>query len=279
MNSTRTRIAITLAAMLLAAVAHLGALYSVGREYTEAGLKRALITFGIARGLNGVISVAQGTEIAVEPVGIGVTFTPGQILDPVNDLIERFSWIMLASASSLGVQRVLLNVAAYPWFSLALSGVALWAVVLTWRPNTGVDTRRFFYRFAAALVVVRFAIPLIAILNQGIYTAFLEPRYTESTRQLEQTAGTLQTINEETKPTTPDADTDSFLTSARRAFETARSSVDINERINALKTAAANMSEHTINLIVVFALQTILFPLLFLWLALQVLKYSVRMKV
>jgi len=64
------------------------------KEYTEQGLKRVLITYAVARGLNGLISVAQGTEISVEPVGVGMTFTPGQILDPVNDLIEQFSWLV-----------------------------------------------------------------------------------------------------------------------------------------------------------------------------------------
>ena len=38
-----------------------------GARHTEDALVRALATYGIARALNGVISVAQGTEIAIEP--------------------------------------------------------------------------------------------------------------------------------------------------------------------------------------------------------------------
>ena len=41
-----------------------------------------------------------------------------------------------------------------------------------------------------------------------------------------------------------------------------------------LKDAAADVGAYTIDLIVVFVLQTILFPLLFLWLAAQLLKRS-----
>jgi len=72
--------------ILLVALAFQGGMDSAGRNYTEQGFKRALITYGIARGLNGVISVAQGTEVSLQPAGVGVTLTPGQILDPVNDL-------------------------------------------------------------------------------------------------------------------------------------------------------------------------------------------------
>ena len=66
-------------------------------EQVEAGLKRALISFAAARALNGVISVAQGTEVSVQPLGVGVTLAPGQLLDPINDLIEQFSNLMLLS--------------------------------------------------------------------------------------------------------------------------------------------------------------------------------------
>lgn len=61
-----------------------------GENY-ESLFQRALVTFALARTLNGVISAVQGTEVAIQPAGVGVTLTPGQMLDPVNDLVERFS--------------------------------------------------------------------------------------------------------------------------------------------------------------------------------------------
>ena len=80
--------------------------------------ERAFITFALARTLNGVISAVQGTKLALQPAGVGVTLTPGEVLDPVNDLIERFSWIMMAATLSLGVQQVLLEVAQ--WWGVRL---------------------------------------------------------------------------------------------------------------------------------------------------------------
>ena len=85
------------------------ALDNSSQHYVDKAFNRAIISFGIAKTLNGVISVAQGTEVAIQPAGVGINLTPGQILDPVNDLIERFSWIMLASTTSLGIQKVFLK--------------------------------------------------------------------------------------------------------------------------------------------------------------------------
>jgi hypothetical protein len=93
----KIKLLLTVLYVLLVLVNQAGPLDDRSRDYTKQGFKRALVTFAVTRGLNGIISVAQGTEVAVEPAGIGLVFTPGQILDPVNDLIERFSWIVLAS--------------------------------------------------------------------------------------------------------------------------------------------------------------------------------------
>ena len=62
------RFVVTLVAIALVLLSHLRALDDHGLKVTENGLSRALVTFGVSRGLNGVISVVQGTEVAVEPV-------------------------------------------------------------------------------------------------------------------------------------------------------------------------------------------------------------------
>lgn len=71
----------------------------------DESFKQAIIVFGSAKALNGVISLAQGTEINLPFIVVAI----GQILDPINDLVEQFSLIMLASLVSLGIQKILLN--------------------------------------------------------------------------------------------------------------------------------------------------------------------------
>ena len=68
----------------------------------DAGLKRAAATYASARLLNGAISVVQGTQISAAPAGMGMTFAPGEILDPLNDLVEQFSQVMLVAINDLG---------------------------------------------------------------------------------------------------------------------------------------------------------------------------------
>ena len=58
------KLIISILSLILLITAYTGALDKSGLNYTEKTLTRALIVFGIARGINGVISVAQGTSMA-----------------------------------------------------------------------------------------------------------------------------------------------------------------------------------------------------------------------
>ena len=61
----------------------------VANEQVDAGLKAALISFASARALNAVISVTQGTQVGLQPGGLGVTLSLGQVLDPIIESARR----------------------------------------------------------------------------------------------------------------------------------------------------------------------------------------------
>ncbi|MCC7413802.1 MAG: hypothetical protein IT495_19465 [Gammaproteobacteria bacterium] len=263
------RLLLTVAAPILAAAAWLGPLDTLGRDYTEAGLKRALATYAVVRVLNGVISVAQGTEVSLEPAGVGVTLTPGEILDPINDLVERFSWVVLVSGTSIGVQRVLLDVTAAPTMRLVGCGALLAGLVVLWWPGMrGTAAGRVILRLSALLVLLRFAVPVMAIGSDALYQAFLAPRYDASRAQLERTTATISALNAAATVVQRDEGELSLIENAKRAYAAAADAVDVRGRIDALRQAAADLSARAIDLIVVFVVQTMLVPLAFLWLVL-----------
>ena len=101
---------------------------AMSTEQVDAGLKRALVTFATARMLNAVISVAQGTDVAIEPAGIGVKFAPGEILDPINDLVEKFSTLMLFASIAFGIQKILINLGGHWAVSATLSAAVVLCV-------------------------------------------------------------------------------------------------------------------------------------------------------
>lgn len=263
------------------------------REYA-ALFQRALITFALARTLNGVISAVQGTELALQPAGVGLTLTPGEVLDPINDLVERFSWIMLAATISLGVQHVLLDVGQ--WWGVRLL-VALLGLAWLWlrlrraagSPGSGPGLETALFRVFIVVLFIRFAVPVAMIANEGLYELFLDDRYQESQQVIESAGADLERTaarsagppREQGAAAAPvpaaEAETGLFEFFGR-SLSGAREALDFSRRLDDIKHRAAEVIEHLIQLSVVFVLQTGILPVAFLWIFLQLFKQLFRNK-
>jgi hypothetical protein len=222
----------------------------------DAGLKRALATFAAARALNAVISVAQGTEVAVQPAGVGVTLAPGQVLDPINDLIEQFSTLMLMASAAFGAQRVLIGIGAWWPVSLLLSVVAMGVVAQVWR---GLPVPQLLMRVLAGLLLVRFAVPLVALGSEATFQIFMKSDYQAAQSTLEVSSERLGQIS--APVVTPPVE-EGMGDRLRRWWQ---QGTDIGARFEEIKDVASRAVEHIVRLIVVFLLQTLVLPLLLGW--------------
>lgn len=225
-------------------------------QQVDAGLKRALVTFATARALNAVISVAQGTEVSVQPLGFGVNFTPGQLLDPVNDLVEQFSNLMLMASVAFGVQKVLIGIGAYWLVSLALTAAVLGWAVFRFRPRA---PPAWLCGTLVILLMVRFAVPAATLGSDLLFQQFLAADYAASQQVIDTAAGRVASLN----PAASDAAENRSLLDQSRGWWSQQ--LDVKARFEELKQAAERAIEHIIRLIVIFLLQTLIMPLLLLW--------------
>lgn len=251
-TARKALVAFTMAAVM--ACAWLSPLDAPAMRQVDAGLKRALVSFATARLLNAVISVAQGTEASVQPFGVGVTFTPGQILDPVNDLVEQFSHLMLAASVAFGVQKALISIGGYWPVSLALSVAALgwW-----WCGLRGARVPRWLSRLLVILLMLRFAVPVVTLGSDLLWQKFLAADYAASQQLIDNTTGQAGQLNPAA------AAGDRGLIDSMKDWLAKNG--DVGKHFDNLKRAAEQATEHIIKLIVIFVLQTLVIPLLLLW--------------
>lgn len=252
--------------VVLVACSWTNPLDSTATEKIDAGLKRALVSFATARALNAVISVIQGTDVAVEPAGVGVNFAPGEALDPINDLIENFSNLMLAATISFGIQRVLITIGGHWLLSFALTAATLlWcafylrrAIIPSWITKCLVVT-----------VALRFAIPTVTVGTDFLFQNFLAEEYSASQSLIE------ANTNDAKKaiPQAPLSENGGFWEKMKNM-----SLQDINPagKIDRLLQAAEKWPEQIIRLMVVFLLETLIIPVTLLWLLLALAKTYLR---
>ena len=260
--------AVVLLALAGAATGHLD---TTSETHAEDALKNALVTFAVARTLNGVISAAQGTELALEPGGVGVVLSVGEVLDPINDLVERFSAVMLIAATSLGLQSLLLNITSWWGVSALLTAAGLAFLVTIWLPrSSAADHAGLALRMLLVLLFVRFAVPLLIVGTTVISDAFLMPEQKAATAILESTTSDIEKLNEDPQVTpAPDA---SLMERLSEMIGDSLESMQVRERMTELKESVSRASEHIVSLIAIFVLQTIILPLAFLWIFLEGLK-------
>jgi hypothetical protein len=259
-------------AVLVVIIAFTGGIDRLSEQTASAALTRALVTFAASRALNGAISAAQGTELALEPAGIGVVLSVGQVLDPINDLVERFSTVMLVAASSIGLQNVLLRITSTAGFDIALAVIALWLLASTWLPVAWLQGTLPWSRRALLIgIFVRFALPVLIVGSNLVFDEFLA---TEQQAALDALHGVQADIEEirEVPPPLPQSREQSFIDRFNSMVYSTLEAVDPRNSLEELSVRVADASEHIISLIVIFVLQTVLLPIGFVWLFVELLK-------
>lgn len=236
-------------------------------ETVDAAFDRALVAFALARLSNAAISFLQDTEVEITPLGVGVTLAVGEVLDPVNDLVERFSWVMLLSLTALGVQKVLLEVG--PWLSIEVllaCSLVLLLCGLWWRKNWPYDPGWLGRRLLVLALLVRFCVPFAAFLNQQTYQVFLAERYAHASGEIETGSQELTAAQRKLLITSRATDKqNSSLEQARQIYAQTVESFSLRGKINQLKEKATQMLHSFLVLMVVFLLNTVIFPIAFLW--------------
>jgi hypothetical protein len=202
-------------------------------------LEKATAAFLIARALNATISVMQ--SFTVTPF-IG-QLSLGEVLDPINDLIENFSWIMLAVIVSIGLQQLLMEVG----ITVNLSWLLLPALVFilislfTSAGQSKYRLRMLAYKLLLFTLLVRFAIPVTGLVGSYISNAFLAEKRDTAMQSIQKS-----------KEKIGDISISDAATSPKKVLEQ-------------IQKDSQEIVAQIIKLITLFSFETILFPILVLW--------------
>uniref|UniRef100_UPI0040471F51 hypothetical protein n=1 Tax=Aliarcobacter sp. TaxID=2321116 RepID=UPI0040471F51 len=227
------------------------------KKLVDESFSLSVIVFGSAKALNAVISLAQGTEFNLPFVTVAV----GEVLDPINDLIEQFSLVMLASMVSLGIQKILLNVVTNDIYNYTLFAfIFIFNIWLFKRFSNDEKVRDIFFKATFILLFLRFSIPLIGYVNEISYNYFVKPQYNIEILN-ENIIKVKEDVSKINQDTIKQKEESSFINKVMEKFD----STYYEKKVNEYKNAVDNSSEYIIDLIIVFIFQTILLPIVFLY--------------
>lgn len=251
------------------------------QEYVSDTFMRAGSAYAISRGINAVVSTLQESTVDVAAAGIGGTIAIGQMLDPLNDITERFSSVMVISMVSAGVMKVMIEIGPYISIYWLLS-ISMFLFIICFFAYQ----EKLSYLAKVILLIaifVRVAIPAISYMNNVMYQKFLSDKYNNSIGQLVADKTALKADQEELinmqNIVTSESNYESnywwndikekvtFVCAAAKKIPQ-----KLKEIFNHIKEMSSNIINKLIDLCLIFILNTIIFPIAFLWIGLLILK-------
>jgi hypothetical protein len=207
---------------------------------------------------------------------VGVSLSVGEILDPINDLVEAFSTVMLTASVAFGMQLLLLTLGSNTLVSAAVTGIAvLWALLYFFGRSP-----YWLSRLLLVLLFIRFVIPVATIGSAAVFDHLLKQDYETNQQVIDLTSQQLKTLSNATtavppvpNPSAPTDDKSTWekLKDSVTGTANAISGTFTNPLPKALasyeelKQAAERAAEKMITLMVIFLMQTIVVPLILVW--------------
>lgn len=209
--------------------------------YLDAGIARASITFASARSLNALISFLQSGSLSTQ-VGVGASIQPGALLDPLDDLIEQFSLVMLFATSSLGMQRIIFEIVSSNSFNLVFTLVLLTYAASTYKQ---LNFHNHLKKILIAFLFIRFLIPTIVLSSEVMRYLVMDSHYQVAQTELSASEKSIS------------CDSTDFIAKIKCSLK----KYDLEGSVQNTKDSIDKKVKHIISLISLFILETILIPL------------------
>jgi hypothetical protein len=171
-------------------------------------------------------------------------------------LVEQFSNLMLAASVAFGIQKLLISIGAYWLISLVLSITALaWAFLYLRQKRSPA----WLSRILVVLLMIRFAVPVVTIGTEILFQKFMATGYQSSQQGIDTTSSSLGELN---PPVAAPTEKPGMIESIKGWWS---QNSNVKLRFERLKQLAEQATENIIKLMAIFVLQTLVIPLLLLW--------------
>ncbi len=237
--------------------------------YFDEAITKAGLSYATCRVINATVSVIKESHLQLEPAGVGLSLAVGQILDPINDMTERLSDVLVMAITSLGVQELTYEISltlAPPIFAVFLLALSL----LLWFQNDRIiRLQKATMSILLIIGIARFCLPLSSIANEFLQNNFFTDKISDANNELALGVADLDQLKDITLP-----EYDGFMEAIENSASFLKQkSIHFKDAIAVTVSNRGNIIENLLKLtflyIGVFFLQVIILPLLIFWLLLK----------
>ncbi len=242
-------------------------------SYFRKAITKAGVAYASCRVVNASVSIVKESYLELEPAGIGVSLAVGQALDPIDDMTERLSDVLVTAITSLGVQKLAYKMSV----SLAppiLSAFLFILSILIWFKNEKiVHLTKTTLRILLIIVIARVCLPVSTMANEYIHKHFLADQISDASNELSQGSAELDKLKDFSIPKIDGIlgtieNSTSFLKRKSVEFSNA-----IGSTVSNMGVIIENLLKLTFLYVAVFLIQVVILPLFTFWLLVKATNY------
>lgn len=238
---------------------------STADNYFKESITKAGVAYASCRIVNASISVIKESDLSLEPAGIGISIALGQALDPIDDMTERLSNVLVTAITALGVQKLAYEISrslAFPTigFLLIITSLLIW-VEQKWVEKIN----RCFIKIVLIILIARFCLPISSMANDFLHSHFFDEQITTANNELLYVTKELDKLKEFTLPET-NGIIGTFSNSASYLKQKTYELKDaITVTLNNMGEIIENLLKLTFLYVSVFIFQVIILPVVVFW--------------
>ena len=235
-------------------------------QYFNDAIQKAGIAYATVRILNASISVIQNSQLQLEPAGVGMSIAVGQVVDPIDDMTERLSDILVMAIASLGIQRLIYEMAVFMAppilvFLCIMLLTGLWLFNET-RYN---QLQSVLLSLVVLILVGRFFLPISSFINESLYQRYFLEDIAQARQGLMLVSDKLGGFKEIELP-----EVDGFSETLKNSAKfLEQATVEIKKAVFILTQNMTNIIENLLKLTWLYAgiffIQVIVLPILMFW--------------
>jgi len=234
--------------------------------YFSDAMTKAGVAYGVCRTVNASVSIIKESQIQIEPVGIGVSIAAGQVLDPLDDMTERASDILVTAIVSLGIQKIIYELCVL--FAPALVAIAIISFIIAslFQGVRAKAIRGIILNSIILIAVARLCLPTSSIVSSYLNDHYFSPEISKAKDELAMSSPEMERLKDMRLP-----EFDGVVGAIQNGFRfVGTKTSDLGA---ALKSMILNMGSMVQNLlkisylyVALFIIQVILLPIGAFWL-------------
>ncbi len=223
------------------------------------------VAYATCRGINASVSIIKDSNLDLEPAGVGVTLAIGQALDPIDDMTERVSDVLVTAITSLGVQKLAYEISVSLVPPILAIFLFMLSIIIWFKNERLIIIQKTISNFILLLIIARFALPISAITNNYIQKRFFNKKLSNVKKELTLGSAELDKLKDFSLP-----EIDGVLGTIKNSTSFLKTkSLELKNAIVTIISNAGNIIENLLKLMFlyvgVFLIQVVILPIMVFW--------------